>query len=204
MSLQATTSQTVGPYFQIGLAKFYIDDLTGPFVSGEVVEIEGRIFDGDGQPVPDGIIEIWQADAQGKYADPEPSQEQESISKNDHQPTEHTQTQRERRAFRGFGRVPTQADGSFRFKTIKPGRVPAPDGTLQAPHIAVSVFTRGLLRRLVTRIYFPDEPSNAADFALKLVEVGRRHTLIAKKLRDSRLEWNVLLQGMDETVFFDC
>jgi len=204
MSLQATTSQTVGPYFQIGLAKFYIDDLTGPFVSGEVVEIEGHIFDGDGQPVPDGIIEIWQADAQGKYAHPEPSQERESISKNDHQPTEHTQAQREGPAFRGFGRVPTQADGSFRFKTIKPGRVPAPDGTLQAPHIAVSVFTRGLLRRLVTRIYFPDEPSNAADFALKLVEVARRHTLIAKKLCDRRLGWNVVLQGTDETVFFDC
>jgi protocatechuate 3,4-dioxygenase alpha subunit len=204
MSLQATTSQTVGPYFQIGLAKFYMDDLTGPGVSGEVVEIEGRVFDGDGQPVPDGIIEIWQADAQGKYAHAEPSQEQESVLKNDHQPTEHPQAQREGRAFLGFGRVPTQADGSFRFKTIKPGRVPAPDGTLQAPHIAVSVFTRGLLRRLVTRIYFPDEPSNAADFALKLVEVGRRHTLIAKKLRDSRLEWNVVLQGMDETVFFDC
>ena len=120
------------------------------------------------------------------------------------QAKEHAQAQRGRSAFRGFGRVPTQADGSFRFKTIKPGRVPAPDGTLQAPHIAVSVFTRGLLRRLVTRIYFPDEPSNAEDFALKLVEAGRRHTLIAKKLRDSRLEWNVVLQGVDETVFFDC
>jgi protocatechuate 3,4-dioxygenase alpha subunit len=106
--------------------------------------------------------------------------------------------------FRGFGRVPTQPDGSFRFKTIKPGRVPAPDGTLQAPHIAVSVFTRGLLRRLVTRIYFPDEASNTEDFALKLVEAGRRHTLIAKKLRDGRLEWNVVLQGARETVFFDC
>jgi protocatechuate 3,4-dioxygenase alpha subunit len=100
-------------------------------------------------------------------------------------------------------RVPTQADGLFRFKTIKPGRVPAPDGTLQAPHIDVSVFTRGLLRRLVTRIYFPDEPSNVEDFALKLVEAGRRHTLIAKKSRDGWLEWNVALQGKDETVFFD-
>lgn len=204
MSLQATTSQTVGPYFQIGLARFYIDDLTGPGVAEEVIEIEGRVFDGEGQPVPDGVIEIWQADAQGDYAHPGFSEELESIQKTDPRAKERAHAQRRQGAFRGFGRVPTQPDGSFRFKTIKPGRVPAPDGTLQAPHIAVSVFTRGLLRRLVTRIYFPDEPSNAEDFALKLVEAGRRHTLIAKKLRDGRLAWNVVLQGADETVFFDC
>ena len=204
MSFRATTSQTVGPFFQIGLARFYIDDLTGTGVAGEIIEIEGRVLDGDGQPVPDGVIEIWQADAQGDYAHPGFFEELESIQKTDPQAKEHAQTQREQSAFRGFGRVPTQADGSFRFKTIKPGRVPAPDGTLQAPHIAVSVFTRGLLRRLVTRIYFPDEPSNAEDFALKLVEAGQRRTLIAKKLRDGRLEWNVVLQGADETVFFDC
>jgi protocatechuate 3,4-dioxygenase, alpha subunit len=204
MSFQATTSQTVGPYFQIGLARLYIDDLTGPGISGETIEIEGCVFDGDGQPVPDGVIEIWQADAQGNYAHPEFSQELERIQKNDPQVKEYAQVQRGQRAFRGFGRVPTQPDGSFRFKTIKPGRVPGPDGTLQAPHIAVSVFTRGLLRRLVTRIYFPGEASNAEDFALKLVEAGRRHTLIAKNVRDSRLEWNAVLQGADETVFFDC
>jgi protocatechuate 3,4-dioxygenase alpha subunit len=204
MGLQATTSQTVGPFFQIGLARFYIDDLTGPGISGETIEIEGRVFDGDGEPVPDGVIEIWQADAEGKYAHPESSRELEGIEKNDFHAKEHEQVQRGQGAFKGFGRVPTQADGSFRFKTIKPGRVPAPDGTLQAPHIAVSIFTRGLLRRLVTRIYFPDEASNAEDFALKLVEAGRRHSLIAKKLHDGRLEWNVMLQGADETVFFDC
>jgi len=204
MSLQATTSQTVGPYFQIGLARFYVDDLTGPGVSGETIEIEGRVLDGDGEPVPDGVIEIWQADAQGKYAHPEFLQELESVQKNGAEAKEHAQAQREQAGFRGFGRVPTQPDGSFRFKTIKPGRVPAPDGTLQAPHIAISVFTRGLLRRLVTRIYFPGEPSNAEDFALKLVEAERRHTLIAKKLSASVLEWNVMLQGKDETVFFDC
>ena len=204
MSLQATTSQTVGPFFQIGLARFYIDDLTGPGIAGETIEIEGRVLDGDGQSVPDGVIEIWQADAQGDYAHPGFSEELASIQKTDPQAKEHAQTQREQSTFWGFGRVPTQADGSFRFKTIKPGRVPAPDGTLQAPHIAVSVFTRGLLRRLVTRIYFPDEASNAEDFALKLVEAERRHTLIAKKLRDGRLEWNVVLQGANETVFFDC
>ena len=199
MSCQATTSQTVGPFFQIGLARFYVHDLTGLGVSGEVIEIAGRVFDGDAQPVPDGMIEIWQADAQGKYAHPDFFTELETIQKTEAQAKEHAHG-----SFRGFGRVPTQPDGSFRFKTIKPGRVPAPDGTLQAPHIAVSIFTRGLLRRLVTRIYFPDEPSNAEDFALKLVEAKRRHTLIAKKLRDGRLEWNVVLQGADETVFFDC
>jgi protocatechuate 3,4-dioxygenase, alpha subunit len=205
MSLQATTSQTVGPFFQIGLARFYFGDLTGPGISGEVIEIEGRVFDGDGQPVPDGVIEIWQTDAQGGYAHTEFLEELGSIQENNPRVKEHAQTQGgEQAGFRGFGRVPTRPDGSFRFKTIKPGRVPAPDGTLQAPHIAVSVFTRGLLRRLVTRIYFPDEPSNAEDFALKLVDAGRRHTLIAKKLRDNKLEWNVVLQGADETVFFDC
>jgi protocatechuate 3,4-dioxygenase, alpha subunit len=204
MSLQATTSQTVGPYFQIGLARFYVEDLTGPGIAGEVIQMEGRVLDGDGQPVPDGVIEIWQADAEGRYAHPETSEDLESIQKKDLQAKEHIHTQRGRGAFRGFGRVPTQRDGSFRFKTIKPGGVPAPDGTLQAPHIAVSVFTRGLLRRLVTRIYFPDESSNAEDFALKLIEAGRRDTLIAKKSGNSRFEWNIVLQGKDETVFFDC
>lgn len=204
MNFQATTSQTVGPFFQIGMARFYIDDLTVPGVSGEVIEIAGRVLDGDGEPVPDGVIEIWQADAEGKYAHPEFSQDLQNNQNNDPHVTEHIQAQRGQGAFLGFGRVPTQADGSFRFKTIKPGGVPAPDGTVQAPHIAVSVFTRGLLRRLVTRIYFPDEPSNAQDFALRLVDAERRHTLIAKKVRDNRLEWNVVLQGVDETVFFDC
>ncbi len=204
MSLQATTSQTVGPYFQIGLSKFYIDDLTGPGISGDVIEIVGRVFDGDGQPVPDGVIEIWQADAQGKYTHPEGYEELESVPITDPRVKKHAQGPPGAGTFRGFGRVATQADGSFRFRTIRPGHVPAPDGTLQAPHIAVSVFARGLLRRLVTRIYFPDEASNVEDFALKLVEAGRRHTLIAKKLRDGRLEWNVVLQGKDETVFFDC
>ena len=204
MSFQATPSQTVGPYFQIGLERFYVDDLSAPAVSGEAIEIEGRVFDGEAQPVPDGVIEIWQADAQGQYAHPEFSQGLGSIQGHDPQAKQQARPQRGPGVFGGFGRVPTQPDGSFRFKTIKPGRVLAPDGTLQAPHIAVSVFARGLLRRLVTRIYFPDEASNAEDFALKVVEAGRRHTLVAKKSRDGRLQWNVVLQGQDETVFFDC
>jgi protocatechuate 3,4-dioxygenase alpha subunit len=188
MSLQATTWQTVGPFFSIGFSWLYRDNLAGPGVSGERVEIAGRILDSDGKPVPDGIVEIWQANSQGKYADPDDPQEKTAES-----------------GFTGYGRVPTDDAGRFRFTTIKPGRVPGPDGKLQAPHLAISVFTRGLLRRLITRIYFPDEPSNSEDFALSLVEESRRGTLIAKKMegRADALEWNVVLQGPGETVFFD-
>jgi protocatechuate 3,4-dioxygenase alpha subunit len=188
MSLVATTSQTVGPFFKIGLAWLYRDNLAGPGVAGERVEIAGRILDGDGKPVPDGIIEIWQANSQGKYAHPDDPQEKAVEA-----------------GFSGYGRVATDEEGRFRFTTIKPGRVPGLDGKLQAPHLAVSVFTRGLLRRLITRIYFPDEASNGEDFALNLIEAGRRGTLVARKTdgRAGALEWNVVLQGAGETVFFD-
>ncbi len=189
MGLPTTTSQTVGPFFHIGLSKLSVNDLTGLDVSGQRVEIEGRVLDADGQGVPDGLIEIWQANTHGKYTHPEDQQDK---------PTEP--------GFLGYGRTSTVEDGSFHFKTIKPGRVPGPDGKLQAPHIVVSVFTRGLLRRLVTRIYFPGEEANSEDYALNLVEPSRRHTLIAKKStkRDGVIEWNIVLQGSDETVFFDC
>jgi protocatechuate 3,4-dioxygenase alpha subunit len=196
MKLTATTWQTVGPFFRIGLERFYVDDLTAPGMPGELIEIQGRVLDGDGQAVPDAIIEIWQADAQGKYAHWEGNTTENHL-KND---------KTDDPSFRGYGRAATGHDGSFRFKTIKPGRVPAPDSTLQAPHIAVSVFMRGLLRRLVTRIYFPSDQANSTDFALNLVDPARRHTLIAQKspTRDGVLEWNVFLQGPNETVIFDC
>jgi protocatechuate 3,4-dioxygenase, alpha subunit len=189
MSLQATTWQTVGPFFKIGLAWLYDGDIAGPSASGERFEINGRILDGDGRPVPDGVLEIWQANSQGKYAHPEDKQ---------NKPTEP--------GFKGYGRVATDDEGRFRFSTIKPGRVPGPNGKLQAPHLVLSVMTRGLMRRLTTRMYFPDEPSNNEDFALGLVEPGRRATLAAKKVdgRADALEWNVILQGANETVFFDC
>jgi protocatechuate 3,4-dioxygenase, alpha subunit len=188
MSLRATTSQTVGPFFKIGFEWLYRDKLVGEGVSGERVTIQGRIVDGDGVPVPDAILEIWQANAHGKYDHPEDTQEK---------PLEP--------GFQGYGRVPTSAKGIFRFATIKPGPVPGPDGKEQAPHLVVSVFLRGVLRRLVTRIYFPDEPRNASDFILNLVEPARRPTLIAKKsaVAPGTLEWNVVLQGLNETVFFD-
>lgn len=193
MSLRATTSQTVGPYFSIGLTRLNKDNLAGPGVSGERITISGRVLDADVIGVPDAVLEIWQANSYGKYAHPEDKQDK-PLDPN----------------FHGYGRIPTDSNGAFRFTTIKPGPVPGPDGSgsekrLQAPHIVVSVFSRGLLRRLVTRIYFPDEAANAGDFVLNLVEPARRGTLIAKKTTGASgtLEWNVILHGADETVFFD-
>lgn len=132
MSLHAITSQTVGRFFHIGLQRLFVDKLAGPNVSGERIEIEGRVLDADGQGVPDALLELWQANSQGKYAHPDDAQEKATEP-----------------GFHGYDRIPTEEDGSFRFTTIKPGRVPAPDGKLQAPHI---VFMRALLRRLITRI----------------------------------------------------
>jgi len=187
MSLQATTSQTVGPFFSIGLHWLNQNDLAAAGVSGERVTIQGRIRDGDGNGVPDAYLEIWQANAHGKYAHPEDTQ------KKILEP-----------GFSGYGRVPTDREGMFRFTTIKPGPVPGPGDEDQAPHLLVSVFMRGLLRRLTTRIYFPDDPRNAADYILSLVEPERRATLIARRTSQTGvLEWNVVLHGGDETVFFD-
>jgi protocatechuate 3,4-dioxygenase, alpha subunit len=188
MSLVTTTSQTVGPFFKIGLEWLNRDNLVGEGVSGERVTIQGRIFDGDGVPVADAVVEIWQANSHGRYDHPEDTQ---------HKPLE--------AGFKGYGRVPASADGVFRFVTIKPGAVPGPKGKQQAPHLCISVFMRGLLKRLVTRMYFPDDAATAYDPILALVEPARRATLIAKKTAGSpgTLEWNVVLQGADETVFFD-
>jgi len=176
MSLHATTSQTVGPYLHIGLTWLIIEKLAAARVPGEKVSIEGRVVDGDGKPVNDALVEIWQADSRGRYGT---------------------------KSFRGFGRSATDVQGKFRFQTIKPGRVPGLGGNLQAPHIAVNVFMRGQLKQLVTRIYFPGEAANNADPVLRLVPAERRATLIAKKTGKGALEWNVILQGRNETVFFD-
>ena len=188
MSLQATTSQTVGPYFAIGLTRLRKVDLAAAGVSGEKITIAGRVLDGKGNPVVDALFEIWQANSHGKYAHPEDNQ---------NKPLE--------AGFQGYGRIPVDESGRFAFTTIKPGAVPGPDGKKQAPHIAVSVFARGLLRRLVTRIYFPEESANTNDPILNLIESARRGTLIARKTPvEGALEWNVILQGAAETVFFDC
>jgi protocatechuate 3,4-dioxygenase alpha subunit len=183
MALPVTPSQTVGPFLRIGMDWLNTAELGG---AGERITIEGRVLDADGQPVPDALLEFWQASPQGVYAKSAPAPE--------------------RGAFTGFGRVPTDDDGGFRFTTVKPGRVPAPDGTLQAPHIVVTIFMRGLLKHLVSRIYFPDEAAaNADDMVLKLVPPHRSRTLIARRAEtgEARLTWNVVLQGADETVFFD-
>lgn len=197
MTLRATTWQTVGPFFNIGLAWLYREDLAGANVSGERIEISGRVLDGDGNIVPDAVLELWQANSHGKYAHPEDDQNKPLNP-----------------GFSGFGRIATDDQGRFHFTTVKPGQVPAPDppgksaaawAPLQAPHINVSICTRGLLRRLVTRIYFPDEAANSTDFALLQVDPSRRSTLIANRSAGSpsKFEWDIVLQGKNETVFFD-
>jgi protocatechuate 3,4-dioxygenase alpha subunit len=181
-----TSSQTVGPYLHIGLTWLVTDDLAGPGVSGERYVIEGRVLDADGAPVDDALVETWQANAFGRYDHPDDRRDV---------PLEP--------GFKGFGRVPTDAGGRFRLRTIKPGPVPAAGGTMQAPHISVTVFMRGMLKQLKTRIYFPGEAANAADPVLATVPAERRRTLIAKLVGEGQLQWNVVLQGEGETVFFD-
>jgi protocatechuate 3,4-dioxygenase, alpha subunit len=186
VSLHASGSQTVGPYLHIGLNWLTTRDIAGKGIAGERVAIQGRLIDGNGNGVNDGLVEIWQANAAGKYAHPEDRQ-RKLLEK----------------GWRGFGRIPTDAKGAFGFRTIKPGRVPGPGGALQAPHLVVAVFMRGLLKHLATRIYFPDETAaNAEDPVLKLVPPARRATLIPRK-KGKILEWNIVLQGKGETVFFD-
>ena len=188
MSLFTTPSQTVGPYLKIGFAPLAVDAIAPPGATGEHLAVEGRIVDGDGKPVTDAVLEIWQADAGGKYVHAEDVRKPVLAGE-----------------FRGFGRILTGPDGEFRFTTVKPGAVPGPGGAMQAPHLAVTLFMRGLLKQLLTRIYFPDDRANAADPILQLVPAERRTTLIARALPQGNniLQWNVVLQGEGETVFFD-
>lgn len=190
--LYPTTSQTVGPYLHIGLSGLNCADLTAGLTALDTppVIIEGRVTDGQGKPVPDGMIEIWQADAQGVYQHPDDPR--------------YSGADAAKSGFTGFGRLPTEPDGSFRITTIKPGRVAGPDGTLQAPHLVVSLFMRGLLKHLSTRMYFPDEAqANQQDWILQQVPAARRATLVAQAGDNGTLRWNVNLQGAGETVFFD-
>lgn len=189
MSGETTPWQTVGPYFSIGMDWLNRSDLTHGASGSERITIRGRVLDGEGQPVPDACLELWQADARGKYALPEDVREKSPEQE-----------------FFGFGRIPTNERGEFSFMTIKPGSVHGPDGHPQAPHIQVTVFMRGLLRRLVTRLYFPDDSALATDHVLNLVPAERRATLIARPLAEEQniFEWDIRLQGEDETVFFDC
>ena len=184
--LGLTPSQTVGPYLTIGMIGGPIGpELVGPDDT-RAIRIRGRLLDGAGNPVPDGLVEIWQANAAGRYA--------HSGDTRDEVPLED--------GFDGFGRARTADDGSFEFVTVKPGRVPAPDGQPQAPHILVGVMARGLLKRLATRLYFPDEKeANAADPVLMGLSEDERTTLVAESDGDG-LRFDIRLQGERETTFF--
>lgn len=178
-----TPFSTVGPFFKLLLRDCPegIDTLVDDDTPGERITIEGRLLDGAGAPVLDGLIEVWQADADGRY---------DSLSSAGSA------------GFSGFGRVHTGDAGRFTFYTIRPGRVPAPDGTLQAPHLLVGVMARGIMSRCWTRMYFDDDPANASDAVLRLVAEDRRQTLLAR-LVDGAYRFDINIQGDNETVFFE-
>jgi protocatechuate 3,4-dioxygenase, alpha subunit len=193
---QITPSQTVGPFFKYGLTPngeydwndAFTSNLVTADASGERIRVEGRVFDGDGQPIPDCMLEIWQADAQGRFSDP---QDQRALPNS---------------TFKGFGRRGTDANGEYAFDTIRPGSVPDPDGKPQAPHLLLAIFARGMLLHLYSRIYFDGEAGNAADPVLALVPADRRGTLIAARqpgAGSAVYRFDIHLQGDSETVFFD-
>jgi protocatechuate 3,4-dioxygenase, alpha subunit len=183
--MYTTSSQTIGPYLHIGMDWLVNPDFAAPGVAGERISVTGRVIDGDGNPVNDAMLEIWQANSRGRYAHPEDAREL---------PLDE--------GFSGWGRVTTDDSGRFRFNTIKPGRVPAADGGQQAPHLNVTIFMRGMLKQLVTRMYFDGDPANTHDPVLASVPPERRGTLIAKAADGGAHEWNIVLQGRGETVFF--
>jgi protocatechuate 3,4-dioxygenase, alpha subunit len=178
-----TPSQTIGPFFAVGLCWADGPEVVAEGTPGAVL-VAGRVTDGAGAPVPDALVETWQADPAGRFADPE-----------------------DRRGlgvagFGGVGRCATDAEGCWAVRTLKPGPVPVPDGGTEAPHLEVSVFARGLLGRLVTRIYFPDEPeANAADPLLgSITDPQVRARLVAVAEGDG-LRFDIHLQGAQETPF---
>jgi protocatechuate 3,4-dioxygenase alpha subunit len=191
MRLPPTPSQTVGPFFAYAL----LDDEGAPVLVDPdrpgAIHIVGTVYDGAGEVVPDAMLEVWQADWEGRYRHPEDGGYAGAPPPED--------------GFTGFGRCGTDEEGRFHFVTVKPGAVPGPGGNPQAPHLAVSVFARGLLKRLVTRIYFPDEAeANARDPILRSVEPAEfRETLIAKSEGEGVLRFDVRLQGERQTAFFD-
>jgi protocatechuate 3,4-dioxygenase alpha subunit len=185
--LELSPSQTVGPYLKIGLLQ--------DFISGEVVDpgdprairVRGQLLDGAGEPVPDGMIETWQANAAGRYNHPADDRRDVPLEE----------------GFVGFGRSGTVDDGWFEIVTVKPGPVPWPEGGLQAPHLMVGVFARGLLKRAVTRMYFPDEiEANAADPVLAGLDAEARATLVAATAGEGVLRFEIRLQGPGHTTFF--
>lgn len=188
MDLIATGSQTVGPFFHLGCSDpFSVPVIAGPLVKGEHLKFICTLYDDEGTLLPDAMIEIWQANADGKYNHPADHQDKEIDSE-----------------FRGFGRLASDKGGCCEFETIKPGRVPSWTNTLQAPHLEISVFARGLLKRLVTRAYFAGDPANNEDPVLALVPGDRRETLMAHPgPQPGAWRFEVHLAGEKETVFFD-
>jgi protocatechuate 3,4-dioxygenase alpha subunit len=189
-SLIPTASQTVGPFFNFGLTTNHALGIMAPDgAEGEHIALIFRVIDGDGQPTPgDSMIELWQADSQGRYQHPlDPHSA--AADKN----------------FCGFGRLETDANGVCVFETVKPGVVPNPSGNAQAPHINVTLFARGLGKPLRTRIYFEGEAANADDSVLSQIPADRRDTLLAKPVAGQAGAWaiEIHLQGEAETVFFD-
>jgi protocatechuate 3,4-dioxygenase, alpha subunit len=179
-------SQTSGPFLSIGLLDGYLGSSLVPEDDPRAIRIRGRLLDGNGDPVVDGLVEIWQANAAGRYAHPEDGRDDIPLEE----------------GFSGFGRSGTVEGGWFEFVTVKPGRVPAPDGGLQAPHLVVTVFARGLLKHLVTRLYFADEvEANAEDPVLLGLAPDERETLVAH-VADGDLRFDLVLQGDDQTTFF--
>ncbi|HWB48493.1 MAG TPA: protocatechuate 3,4-dioxygenase subunit alpha [Stellaceae bacterium] len=186
--LIATPGQTVGPFFALGLDRPEWADLTRQSPQGQRIVIAGQVRDGDGAPVPDAVIELWQANAAGRYDHVEDTQAGKPIDPQ----------------FHGYGRAATDAQGRFKITTIKPGPVPGRGNALQAPHINVAFFARGLLRQLHTRIYFADEPANTGDPLLSSIEdEGVRKTLLARPEGAGIYRFDFVLQGNDETAFLD-
>ena len=181
-ALGQTPSQTVGPFFAIGLPWEDGPDVV-PHDTPGAVWIRGTVYDGDGVPIPDALVETWQADPAGRFDHPDDPRGAVS-------------------GFRGFGRSPADSEGRYAIHTVKPGRVPYVDGQLQAPHLAVTVLSRGLLDRVTTRIYFADEEeANAVDPVLAAVPAERRDTLLARPTAEG-YHLDIHIQGPDETVFF--
>jgi protocatechuate 3,4-dioxygenase, alpha subunit len=183
-----TPGQTVGPFFALGLDRPEWADMTRSNPQGQRIVIEGEVRDGDGAPIPDALIELWQANAAGRYDHVEDTGTDKKLDPN----------------FHGYGRVATDSRGRFKITTIKPGRVPGRGNALQAPHINVAFFARGLLRQLHTRIYFADETANASDPLLSSIEdQGVRKTLLARPDGAGVYRFDFILQGKDETAFLD-
>jgi protocatechuate 3,4-dioxygenase, alpha subunit len=194
-TLKETPSQTAGPYVHIGMTPNFAD-IRGVYASdlgadmnlgntpGERIALTGRVIDGDGAPVIDAVIEIWQADSTGTYLKPADVMDG---------------------TFSGWGRFPMNEQGAFTIDTIKPGRVPGPDGKPMAPHISLWLVARGVNIGLQTRLYFEDEAdANAKDWVLnRIPSPTRRKTLIARKDGEGRYVLDIRLQGENETVFFD-